>query len=221
MNKSESIAELAAALSKFQGEVSNPPNSKFVAAGKFSYKYAPLDEILNIIRPLLSSNGLSIVQAPIMSDGMVGVSTTLIHKSGEWLESSNMLLPMDKQSAQGAGSAITYSRRYSISSMLGISSEDDDDANSIEPAKPTTENNKNKSDTAKNKVDNDKQAIVDNSLASDAQVAYINNLSSKKGYTIDALVSYIKTAYKKTDVKALSRQEAGEVINMLNAMGTN
>ena len=134
MNKSESIKNLAIALTKFQGEIKNPANSKVVGAGSFSYKYAPLDEVLNLVRPILSKHGLSIVQAPIMADGMVGVTTTLLHESGEWIEFEPILLKMDKNTAQGAGSAITYARRYSISAVLGISSEDDDDANSIEPS---------------------------------------------------------------------------------------
>lgn len=141
MNKSESIKALAAALAKFQSEVTNPPNSKEVSAGKFSYKYAPLDEILNLVRPILSKHGLSIIQMPVMSEGMVGATTTLLHDSGEWIETEPILLKLDKQTAQGAGSAITYARRYAISAILGISSEDDDDASSIE-FEQTKETNK-------------------------------------------------------------------------------
>lgn len=223
MNKSESIQELAAALSKFQGEIKNPSNT--ATNPFFKSKYAPLNDVLNLVRPILSKHGLSVVQAPSGDGENIVVTTTLLHESGEWMEFPELILKADKPTAQGAGSAITYARRYAISAILGISSEDDDDGNHAEPdtPKPTTpkaEKNKGQS-TPKSKTDTDKQAIVDNSLASDAQITYINNLSSKKGYTIDALVSYIKTAYNKTDIKALSKQEAGEVINMLNGMGTN
>ena len=103
MNKSESIKNIAIALSKFQVEVKNPANSKTVSAGKFSYKYAPLDEILNLVRPLLSEQGLSIVQAPTSSEGYISVSTILLHNSGEYIEFEPVTLKMDKMTAQGAG----------------------------------------------------------------------------------------------------------------------
>ena len=137
MNKSESIKELAAALAKFQGEVNNPQNSTTVKVktdkGSYSYRYAKLDEVLNIVRPLLSKNGLSIVQIPTTVDNQISISTMLLHSSGEWLELEPITLKMDKASAQGAGGAITYARRYALSAALGIASEDDDDANGIEP----------------------------------------------------------------------------------------
>ncbi len=124
-----------------------------VGAGSFSYKYAPLDEVLNLVRPILSKHGLSVIQAPVMSEGMVGVTTTLLHESGEWIEFEPILLKMDKQSAQGAGSAITYARRYSISAVLGISSEDDNDANSIEPStRNQSTSNKNNSLATQNQL---------------------------------------------------------------------
>ena len=62
----------------------------------------------------------------------------LLHSSGEWLELEPITLKMDKISAQGAGGAITYARRYSLSAALGIASEDDDDANGIEPTGEAT-----------------------------------------------------------------------------------
>lgn len=142
MNKSESIKELAVALAKFQGEVNNPQNSTTVKVksdkGSYSYKYAKLDEVLNIVRPILSKNGLSIVQVPTTIDNQISVSTMLLHSSGEWLELEPITLKMDKSTAQGAGGAITYARRYSLSAALGIASEDDDDTNGIEPAGETT-----------------------------------------------------------------------------------
>lgn len=131
MNKSEDIKELASALSKFQAEVKNPQNSETVkvdtSKGSYKYKYAPLDEILSLVRPLLGKNGLSVVQ-PASSDGAeVTVVTLLLHSSGQWMEFEPLKLKADRNTAQGIGSAITYGRRYALSGILGISSEDDDD----------------------------------------------------------------------------------------------
>lgn len=127
MNKSESIKNLAAALAKFQSEVKNPTNS--ADNPFFKSKYAPLNEILNDVRPLLSKHGLSVLQSPGGDGNNITVTTLLMHESGEWIESQELVLKADKPTAQGAGSAITYARRYALSAVLGISSEDDDDGN--------------------------------------------------------------------------------------------
>ena len=131
MNKSESITKLSEALSAFQGEVTNPPNT--ADNPFFKSKYAPLNDILNLVRPLLKKHGLSIIQMPGGDGENVTMTTVLLHKSGEFIESEPLTLPSSpvkgKYTAQGAGSAITYGRRYSLSAVLGISSEDDDDGN--------------------------------------------------------------------------------------------
>lgn len=127
MNKSESIKAIAEALTKFQGEVANPKNTATNPA--FKSKYAPLGEVLNTVRPILAKYGLSVVQSP-SSDGQdITVCTLLMHTSGEFIELDPLVLRADKATAQGAGSAITYGRRYTLSAALGISSEDDDDGN--------------------------------------------------------------------------------------------
>lgn len=65
-------------------------------------------------------------------------------------------------------------------------------------------------------ADNPKQDIVDNSLATDPQIKYITNLMKKKNYELATMNKYIETSYKKSDLKALTKVEAGELINMLN-----
>jgi len=92
----------------------------------FKNRYASLDAILDAVRPILHKNGLALSQTPLTADGMVGVTTRIIHTSGESTEST-LLLPAGQNTAQGYGSALTYARRYSISSILGIAADDDDD----------------------------------------------------------------------------------------------
>lgn len=127
MNKSGSITNLAKALSGFQAEVKNPANT--ATNPHFKSKYAPLSDILNDVRPILSKHGLSVIQSPGGDGEKVSITTLLMHISGEWIEADPLVLKADKPTAQGAGSGITYARRYSLSSVLGISSEDDDDGN--------------------------------------------------------------------------------------------
>lgn len=123
MNQSESIKELAGALNKAQSEMSGAQkvsNNPF-----FKSKYADLAEVINCAKDALHNNGLSISQFPITEDNKAGVKTILMHISGEYL-CDTLLLPCAKQDPQGAGSAITYARRYAYQSVLGIPSEDDD-----------------------------------------------------------------------------------------------
>lgn len=151
MKKSESIKEIATALSKFQGEVENPKN---VANNPFfKSKYAPLDEVVNVIKKPLSKNGLAYIQEPMSDDGVtVSIVTTIMHESGEWIESNPLKLKNEKPTAQGSGSSITYARRYQLTSMLGIASEEDDDGNiASRSEKITTEQAQQIRDLAKSK----------------------------------------------------------------------
>lgn len=125
MKTSPTTENIFRALNEVTKEITNPKNSK--VNPYFNSKYAPLSEVLKIVRPLLAVNGLSITQELLSIDGKVGVSTLITHSSGEWVETEPFYLTMEKGTAQSAGSCITYARRYSLSAILGISSEDDDD----------------------------------------------------------------------------------------------
>lgn len=123
MKKSESTIELAKALAKFQREIKDPSKS-----GKANYgKYVTLDELLESIRPVLSQNGLSFLQFPGGDGQLITITTVLLHSSGEWIESEPFTLKSQKVDPQGAGSAVTYGRRYSLSAILGVAWDTDDD----------------------------------------------------------------------------------------------
>ena len=133
MERSESITNLVKAMIKFQEEVKNPKKSK--VNPHVGSKYADLADILDDARTLLSKHGLLLVQDAIsdVDKGTVMVSTTLYHDSGEWMTAAPLELQMDnekdtrKNSLQAAGSAITYGRRYVLSSLFAIAAEADDD----------------------------------------------------------------------------------------------
>src|SRR5690606_30175798 len=129
MKTSESIANIAAALVGFQSEVANP--EKKGINPHFKSKYAELDEIINTIRPTLEKNGLAFIQNPIHEDGKVGVYTLLIHKSGEFIQFDPVMIPLQKATPHQVGAALTYAKRYSLSSALGIAAEEDADGNEI------------------------------------------------------------------------------------------
>jgi len=133
MNRSESIKEIATALSKAQGAMEGA--AKSAVNPHFKRSYAELSSVVAALRAPFAENGLSYAQFPSFVEGKVGVETILMHISGEWL-SSELLLPVTKQDAQGAGAAITYARRYALQAMAGIPSEDDDGNGSVLSQKP-------------------------------------------------------------------------------------
>ena len=110
MNKSESIANLAAALAKARAEFPEIPKTKEVIVqsqkGSYTFKYAPLEKMIQLIRPILMKHGLSFSQ-PVNGETL---ETIVMHESGEWLASS-MPLP-DPGFDQHYGSKLTYRRRF-------------------------------------------------------------------------------------------------------------
>lgn len=127
MNKSESIKELATALAKFQGDVKQP--LKDAANPFFKSKYVPLENVVEAITDIAPKHGLSFIQYPVNQDDKVGVKTLLMHSSGEWLETEPIYAKPGKNDAQATGSVITYLKRYSLSAVFGITSDEDDDGN--------------------------------------------------------------------------------------------
>ena len=130
--QSETIGELSKALGKAQSEFPQIKRSQkvnFATAGgtRIKYSYAPLSEIFDAIRKPLAENGLAISQPMTIIDGKLIVETVLSHSSGEWI-SGQILIESQKSDPQSIGSALTYARRYSLSALLGIASEEDDDA---------------------------------------------------------------------------------------------
>ena len=123
MNKSESIKNIAMAMNKAQsvmGGAHKGANNPF-----FKSKYADLGAVIEAVKQPFADNGLSYVQFRIEDGGRIGIETILMHDSGEWL-SHSFTVNLSKQDAQGAGSAITYCRRYGLQAVAGIPSEDDD-----------------------------------------------------------------------------------------------
>lgn len=123
MEKSESIKSIAVALCNFQGAVEKI--KKTSVNPFFKSKYASLADILDVIRQPLVDNELSFVQFPKDKYGLI---TMLMHNSGEWISESYEMQPT-KNDPQGAGSVITYQRRYALGAILGLNIDEDDDGN--------------------------------------------------------------------------------------------
>ena len=141
MNTSQTIGQIAGALSKAQAEIKNPAKDKTAtipnkAGGAgFKYSYSDFATALDSIRPVLTKHKIAFVQATRWEGNLVMLETRLIHESGEWL--SNDYPVGNLGEPRTMGSALSYARRYSLFPMIGVQGEDDDDgeaARKIEPA---------------------------------------------------------------------------------------
>jgi hypothetical protein len=136
MKQSTDIDKLAVAMCKAQammGGAVKESNNPF-----FKSSYADLTSVVKAVKEPFAENGLSYVQFPHSSERGVGVTTRLMHTSGQWLE-SEFVLPLSKNDPQGAGSAITYARRYALQSVAGIPTADDDAEAAMVQARKTIE----------------------------------------------------------------------------------
>ncbi len=129
------MKEFAKALATFQQECENIELNADVkvatkAGGSYTFSYATLGQIKDVVRPLLGKNGLSIMQGIGRCDDDIEISfwTRVQHVSGEFLVSK---LPFKGvwNNAQEFGSLVTYMRRYGLVTALGLVAEDDDDGN--------------------------------------------------------------------------------------------
>jgi hypothetical protein len=146
MAQSEVINELAAALSKAQGEMQAAIKDKVNPFFKSSY--ADLGSVWDAARPVLSKYGLCIMQTTeINADGSkIIMVTTLAHTSGQWVKSFLPLNPA-KNDSQGVGAAITYLRRYSLSAIVGVVCDEDDDGETASGRGKTQEQPKQNNQT--------------------------------------------------------------------------
>jgi len=129
--KSESIKSLTEALVKahlaFKPIKRTEKVDYATSVGHKKYNYAPLDEVIDATKQALSDNGLAITQVTYLQGGNTILETLLLHNSGEWL-SSELYVGKQDQPPQAEGSALTYKRRYGMSAILCVASEEDDDA---------------------------------------------------------------------------------------------
>lgn len=131
MKTSQSIQELAKALSQAQKEIEGA--GKNAKNPFFKSSYADLQSVMDAAREPLTKNGLAYVQGMRYEADKTFLVTRLMHSSGEWIEGEIPLNPT-KNDPQAVGSAITYMRRYSLAAMIGITQVDDDGESNRIPA---------------------------------------------------------------------------------------
>ena len=127
--------EMAAAVVAALAEMPTIAKSHTARAGSYSYSYADLADVVEVVRPILTAHGLAVMQQPSHGpDGSLCLRTTLLHTSGDAVSE---LMPLGPpREAQAMGSMLTYARRYALVALLGLATEDDDYGASAEPEPP-------------------------------------------------------------------------------------
>ena len=136
IRKSQQISEITKALIAVQAKIKDPDkNTK-----GYNYKYADLPSVLQLVRPVLTENGLCVTQLLTQTDNqeMIRCTTLLIHESGQYFEST-FAMPIEVKKgmsqAQCIGSTCTYMRRYTLQALIGIAADEDTDHNDVKPSK--------------------------------------------------------------------------------------
>ena len=137
-SSSDKIGALAAALAKAQAEIANPEKSltativsPFPREGSRTFRYAPLSTGLDLVRKCLGAHEIATVQTTAIDkdSGLIRLTTTLVHASGEWVSSDWPVCSVSETAApHRLGAALTYARRYALFTLVGIAGEDDIDA---------------------------------------------------------------------------------------------
>lgn len=170
------IDKLATALSKAQSDMEMA--AKDTKNEFFKSSYADLAAVIKASKKPLADNGLSITQLMVPNSQKVVVTTILMHTSGQYITSTIALNPV-KSDPQGYGSAVTYARRYSYQSIIGLSADDDD------------------GNLAGGHTEKDvKKAATDNGPITAEQKKMIRRLLVEKGKKLDDLISFTTKAFK-------------------------
>ncbi len=121
----DQINELAEALSAFQGKVPIIPKNQEVKYKNVYFKYADLSDIIKTIQEPLALQKLSVLQATEYNQGVPYLVTMLIHSSGQWIK-SRLQLNASVADMKAFGANLTYSRRYALSGILGLATDESD-----------------------------------------------------------------------------------------------
>src|SRR6188768_520326 len=137
-HSSQTISKIAAALAKAQAEIANPEKSltatiesPFPREGQRTFRYASLSTGLDIVRKCLGRHEIATVQSTAIDrdGGLIRLTTTLVHASGEWVSSDWPVCSVTQTARpHQMGAALTYARRYALFTLVGIAGEDDLDA---------------------------------------------------------------------------------------------
>ena len=173
MKTSETISKFAAAFCKAQSQIEYATKSS--KNPFFKSNYADLSEVIEAIKTPLNNNGISFLQLVNIGEERSIVETILLHESGEFISSETPIFCQKQNDPQALGSGITYSKRYALQAICGLSTEDDDgNKASKKPAKPK----------GTMSMDEEINAIIDEN---DVQISKILSWSKTKSTTVEGM----------------------------------
>lgn len=223
LNKSESIIKLSVAMAKFQKDLKQP--MKDADNPFFKSKYVPLENVVEAITLAAAPHGLSFIQTPVNGEnGAVGVSTLVLHESGEYIEFEPLFaMPKKANDVQQLGSTITYLRRYALSSIFGITSDNDDDGNA---AVGNGQQQQQRGNYQQQRQQQQRQQQPQQGMLSDQQktaiiskVEQLATMHNKElGAVYEGAMSFLKFN-PKTPMNQLQPQQADTLINYLTKNG--
>lgn len=214
--RSDNLEELIGALSKAQAEFKPIEKNRTVdvmtrTGGTYRFRYATLDAILEAVRKPLADHGLAITQLITLRNGIPILQTLLLHQSGQWVSSEVQIVLTGAGGNQEFGSALSYMRRYAISAILNIASQEDDDANiadgnhiqEVVPQAPVAEK------ASEQKIP---------SLISERQLSFVHMLARERGLSHDEVTGMAQAMFGVSSTKDLSRSEASQLIERLQQL---
>lgn len=216
-DSSAEIGQLAAALAAAQGEMASA--IKDSVNPHFKSRYADLASTWDACRGPLSKHGIAVVQIPGNRQGGVNVTTTIAHKSGEWM--SCTIGAETSAKPQHVGSAITYLRRYGLAAMVGIAPDDDDgEAAQGRSDSRGSSGGKNGRGGAKSKSGGKRaQSAAKAQRPFEAVVASINECQTRNEMKADALVEEIRAHERRAELEAVYKQRWADLDPVAKAAG--
>ena len=219
MKQSEDIALLSEALAKAQSEIEAA--KKDSKNPFFKSSYADLNSIYEAIKEVLAKHGIAVPQSPTraQSENAVGMTTRLLHKSGQWLEDT-FDMPIVKRDPQAVGSAITYARRYGLVSMMAVPTEDDDGESAMNRAptsrqqpKPAYNANMNASTASNNQSYNGPHGPTE------AMLKRVFAIKSNYGWSDQQVKDVIQKEFSLDSSKKLNRDQYNQLCDEILPAG--
>jgi len=202
MESSQETKDLDEAIAIVQQEVKKAIKDK--KNPHLKNEYASLESIIEVLRPITAKHGISVMQYPEYDGTNYLLRTRIAHKSGQFIISVMPLL-MAIVDMQKFGSAITYARRYALSSIFCIATgEDDDDG---EACKKVVD-----SDSCIEKKDQVRQQKIDPPI-SKTQENTILHLVQKTGSNLQSILDHFKVK----EITQLTHEEAIKIIKQLQS----
>lgn len=209
---SEKTDQLAAALVKFQGSVpeikkTRTANIPTKSGGSYSYKYADLGDIWATIRKPLADTKLAATQTLTGGrDGWTQLTTTIRHESGQ-SDTTTLDIPTEGKTPQEAGSLFTYYKRYALSAALGISTEEDDDAQAAN--KPPVKQASSTREASEKQLNLIRGLLTQGGTTKEERDEYVANISTSK--QASEAIEYLQKRLdeKKTQGKAVTANGEG------------